>query len=113
MPENRTALSPHVQRLVDEKYAVSLVDDQYIIIDNVPYVSAAGAISWAATISAYHYKDGVENVGKHTVWFTGSVPCTPTGESLKVVLIADTNETQVAGRNALCRFSYKSDGPET
>lgn len=112
MPESRTALSPHVQRLVDEKYAVT-IDGQYIIVDNVPYVSAAGVISRAAIISAYHEKDGVAEFGDHTVLFTGSVPCTPTGQSLAHVLVADTNPTVAAGRQALCRFSYKSERSDT
>src|SRR5258706_6604379 len=104
MPESPIVLSPHIQRLVDEKYSVS-IDGQYIIVDNVPYVSAAGVISRASMISAYHEKDGVANFGDHTVLFTGTVPCTSTGESLAHVLIADTNPTVVAGRQALCRFS--------
>jgi len=112
MPENRTALSPHVQRLVDEKYTVS-IDGQYIVVDNVPYVSAADVISRGAIISAYYEKDGVEQFGDHTVWFTGSVPCTPNGESLANVLVADTNAAVVAGRQALCRFSYKSERSDT
>jgi hypothetical protein len=112
MPESPTALSPHVQRLVDEKYAVT-IDGQYIVVDNVPYVSAAGVISRAAIISAYHEKDGVAEFGDHTVLFTGSVPCTPTGQSLAHVLVADTNPTVAAGRQALCRFSYKSERSDT
>lgn len=113
MSANRTALSPDVQRLVDEGYSV-ILDGQYIIIDNVPYVSAAGAISYASIISAYQEKDGISHVNNdHTAWFTGSVPCTPNGDSLLSVLIADTNQTLVAGRQALCRFSYKSERPDT
>src|SRR5579863_2684401 len=112
MPESRTALSPDVQLLVDEGYSVT-IDGQYIIVDDVPYVSAAGVISRAAIISAYQVKDGKAQVIDHTVWFTGSVPCTPTGESLASVLVADTNQTLVAGRQALCRFSYKSERSDT
>jgi hypothetical protein len=112
MPESQTALSPHVQRLVDEKYAVS-IHGQYIIVDNVPYVSAAGVVNRAAIISAYHHKDGVESFGDHTVLFTGTVPCTASGESLAHVLVADTNPTEIAGRNVLCRFSYKSERADT
>lgn len=112
MPENPIALSPHVQRLLDEKYAVS-IEDQYIVVDNVPYVSAAGVISRAAIISAYHEKDGVAQFGDHTVLFTGTVPCTPKGESLAHVLVADTSPAAVAGRQALCRFSYKSERADT
>lgn len=112
MPESPTDLSPHVQRLVDENYTV-IIDGGYIVIENVPYVSGAGVISRAALISAYHYKDGVEEIGDHTVFFTGTVPCTPAGESLANIFVADTNPRDVAGRRALCRFSYKSERPET
>src|SRR5258707_15847183 len=112
MPESPTALSPHVQRLVDEKYAVT-IDGQYIVVDNVPYVSAAGVISRAAIISAYHAKDGIAEFGDHTVLFTGSVPCTLTGQSLAHMLVPDTNPTVAAGRPALGKFSYKSAKADT
>jgi tRNA A37 threonylcarbamoyladenosine dehydratase len=71
-------------------------------------------VSRAEIISAYPQTDGKASVnGDHTVWFTGTVPCTPTGESLAHIMVADTNETLVAGRKALCRFSYKSERPDT
>src|SRR5579863_5132511 len=108
MPENQTAPSPDVQRLVDEGYVVT-IDGQYLIIDSVPYVSAPNVISYASLISAYEVKDGVSRVIDHTAWFTGTVPCTPRGESLEHVLVADKNPTMLAGRRALCRFSYKSE----
>jgi hypothetical protein len=53
MPESPTAPSPHVQRLIDEKYNI-IVDGQYIVVDEVPHVSAAGVISRAAIISPYY-----------------------------------------------------------
>lgn len=108
MPANPTVLSSHVQRLVDEGYKIS-IESQYIIIDNVPYVSAAGIISRAAIISAYHEKDGIESFGDHTVWFTGSVPCNVKGESLEHILVVDRNHITIAERQVLCRFSYKSE----
>jgi hypothetical protein len=114
MPENPTAPSPDVQRLVDEGYTVTIVNDQYIIIDNVPYVSAPGEISYGAIVSAYQQKDGKPQVNNdHAVWFTGSVPCTATGESLAPALIVDTNTAVIADRKVRCRFSYKSERPDT
>lgn len=113
MPGNPTGLSSDVQRLVDEGYSVTIVEDQYIVVDKVPYVSAAGVISYAAIISAYQLQDGIAKVVDHTVWFTGGVPCTPEGQSLAAVLIVDTNPAVVAGREVLCRLSYKSERPET
>lgn len=112
MPENPTAHSPHVQKLIDEKYKVTLVEDQYIIIDDVPYVSAANTVSRGAIISAYYYKNGTETFGDHTVLFTGSAPCTANGDPLDEVLIADKNKTTVAGREVQCRFSNKSSNPD-
>lgn len=110
MLANQTVLNPDVQRLVDEGYAI-IIDGQYIVVDNVPYVSAAGVVGYASIISAYDVEKGVNN--DHTVWFTGSVPCAPTGESLAHVLVADTNPCVVAGRQVQCRFSYKSERPDT
>lgn len=108
MPENPTALSPHVQRLRDEGYAVNIFQDKYIVVDNVPYVTETGGVARGSIISAYYYKDGKENLGDHTVLFTGSVPYTAKGESLETAMVADKNVVEVAGLRALCRFSYKS-----
>jgi hypothetical protein len=113
MPENPTAPSWDVQRLVDEGYVVA-VEGQYLIVDNVPYVSASGVISYGAIISDYEQKDGNPLVnGRHVVWFTGTVPCTPEGQSLQHVLCADTDAAVIAGRQVRCRLSYKSERPET
>lgn len=111
MQENQIVLSPHVQRLIDEKYSVS-IDGDFIIVDNIPYVSAAGVISCASIISAYHNVNGSESFGDHTVFFTGSIPCTPTGETLALILVANSNPATVAGRQVLCQLSYKSERPE-
>lgn len=114
MPESRTVLSPDVRRLVDEGYDVAIVDSRYIVVNNVPYVSAAGEISYASIISAYKESEGVAQVDNdHTVWFTGTAPCLPNGDSLASVLVADTNSVVVADKQALCRLSYKSERAET
>lgn len=110
MPESPTAPSPDVQRLVEDGLTV-IIDGQYIIVDRVPYVAAGPVVSWGAIISAYDAKDGVK--GDHTVWFTGSIPHTAKGESLQHILIADTTPATIAGRQVLCRMSYKSERPDT
>lgn len=107
----QTAPSPDVQRLIDEGYAVT-VEGGYLIVDDVPYVAAAGRIDRGALICAYALSNGVPQVGDHTVWFTGSVPCLPDGRSLQEVLIADTTSQTVAGRQVQCRFSNKPENVE-
>jgi len=111
MPENQIVLSSHVQRLIDEGYKVS-IEDQYIIVDNVPYVSAKDVISRAAIISEYTFNNGAESFGIHAVWFTGSIPCTVDGKSLEHIFVADKNHSTIAGRQVLCRLSYKAERPD-
>ena len=113
MPESPTGRSPDVQQLVAEGYTVT-IDGDYLIVDNVPYVAEGAVVQRGALISSYVEKDGVSDTkGDHTVWFTGSVPHTAKGESLEQAMVADKNPTVVAGRQVLCRFSYKSERPET
>lgn len=109
MPENPIALNPDVQRLVDEGYVVA-IDGDYLIVDNIPYVSSAGVISRGAIISPFTRVDGVGKVnGLHTVWFTGSVPCASDGQSLSNAMVADATQQVIAGRQVNCQFSNKPD----
>ncbi|AHX12012.1 hypothetical protein CH75_24005 [Dyella jiangningensis] len=109
MLENPTARDPAVQQLVDEGYTVQ-IEDRYLIVEHVPYVSAAGVVSRGALISAFREEEGrcmLDN--DHTVWFTGTVPCGPDGRSLANTMVADANSLTVAGRQAQCRLSNKPD----
>ena len=107
MPENPIALDPDVQRLLDAGYRLTIQGD-YLIIDNVPYVSSCGVVSYGALISAYTYVNGVCSTGDHTVCFTGSMPCRSDGTSLEEAMHAGARlnaPESIAGRTALCRFS--------
>ncbi len=114
MPENLTALDTDVQRLLDAGYRIT-IKDNYLIIDNVPYVSSCGVVSRGALISAYTFVNGICNTGDHTVYFTGSMPCRADGTSLEVAMHAGPKLTapqSIAGLDVYCRFSnYPS--PET
>ena len=113
MPANPTAPNADVQALIDDGYSVVIVDDQYLIVENVPYCPAAGKIEYGDIISSYSVINGVSQLnGDHTVWFTGSIPHTAQGVSLHNALVADTNTTVVAQRNAGCRLSNKPDNAE-
>lgn len=109
MQANQTVLSPDVQKLVDEDYVISIVD-QYLIVDNIPYVPSAGVIGRGAIISPYTEIGGIGKVnGDHTVWFTGSIPCTADGRQLSEVMLADTTQQTIAGQQVQCRLSNKPD----
>lgn len=108
MPANPTVPDPHVQRLVDEGYQVSLEGD-YLIVDQVPYIASVGVVGRGALITAYRNVDGIPYVDDHTVWFTGSVPLTSEGASLANAMVADTERQRIAGREVQCRFSNKPE----
>ncbi len=114
MPGSPIGRSPDVQRLVADGYVVTIVDQRYIIIDNVPYVAKGPVVQRGALISAYEEDNGVAQVkGIHTVWFTGSVPHTAANESLEAIMVADTNAAVIAERPVQCQFSYKSERADT
>ena len=99
----------NVQRLVSEHYTV-IIDGGFLIVENVPYISAPNTISRGAIICAYREVDGVAQMdGDHTVYFTWTVPCQADVTSLELALVADKTPTIVAGRQTLCRLSNKPD----
>ena len=107
MPENLIALDPDVQRLLDAGYQLTIEGD-YLIIDNIPYVSSCGVVSLGTLISAYTFVNGVCNTGDHTVCFTGSMPCRSDGTSLEEAMHAGGKLSApelIANRTVLCRFS--------
>lgn len=108
MLANPTAPNADVQALIDDGYSVVIVDDRYLIVENVPYCPAAGRIAYGDIISPYSVVNGVSHLNNdHTVWFTGSLPHTAQGASLHDALVADMTVTLTAGRKALCRLSNK------
>lgn len=108
MQENQI-VPEDVQRLLAEHYSVRL-EGQYLVVENVPYVSAAGTISRGELISAINIVNGISQTpNDHTVWFTGSIPCMADGTSLQDAIVADSNKETVAGFQTLCRLSNKPD----
>ncbi len=107
MSASPIAPSSDIQRLIDEGYAVT-IQDNYLIVDNIPYIPQANTIGRGALICAYAEIDGVPQIKEdHTVWFTGSVPCQADGTSLENVLVADKSVQTIAGRQVRCRLSNK------
>lgn len=76
------ALKPDIQRLVDEKYEVSIYRD-HLVVDAVPYVNSKRQVAYGTIVCPY------SDVGKpdHTVYFKGETPCYSDGRSLAPQLI--------------------------
>jgi molybdopterin/thiamine biosynthesis adenylyltransferase len=113
MLANPTAPNADVQALIDDGFSVVIVDDRYLIVENVPYCPAAGRVAYGDIISPFSVVSGVSQLNNdHTVWFTGSIPHTAQGASLRDALVAEVTETLTADRKSLCRLSNKPDKAE-
>ena len=109
MPANPTAPDPHIRRLVDEGYDVT-VDGSYLIVDRIPYVTSAREVAWGALICPYRNVDGVPQLDNyHECWFTGSMPHSADGASLEFPLNSRMDVQTVAGRSVQMRFSNKPE----
>lgn len=109
MRANPTAPDPHIQRLVDERYAVT-IGGGYLIVDRIPYVTSTREIAWGAVICAYRNVDGVPQLDNdHQCWFTGSMPHRADGTSLEGPLVSEKQPQTVAGRAVQMRFSNKPE----
>jgi molybdopterin/thiamine biosynthesis adenylyltransferase len=113
MLANPIAPNADVQALIDDGYSVVIIDDRYLIVENVPYCPAAGQIEYGDIISPFSVVNGASQLNNdHTVWFTGTVPHTAQGTSLQNALVADTTEALIANRKVRCRLSNKPEQPD-
>lgn len=109
MPASQTAPDPHIQRLVDEGYEVT-IDGGYLIVDRIPYVTSAREIAWGALICPYRSVDGVPQLDNdHQCWFTGSMPHRADGTPLEGPLVSDKQAQMIANRSVQMRFSSKPE----
>ena len=109
MPASPTAPDPHIQRLVDERYEVT-IDGGYLIVDRIPYVTSAREIAWGALICPYRNVGGVPQLDNdHQCWFTGSMPHRADGTSLEDSMVSEKRPQTIAGRPVQMRFSNKPD----
>lgn len=75
-----TALRPDLQRLVDEKFEVSVVNN-HLVVSSVPYVTQDKAVQFGRIVCPI--ADGKPD---HTVFFQGQTPCSAVGVPLDQVI---------------------------
>lgn len=99
--------SPDLQRLRDEGYNVTIRAD-YLVIDGIPYVNAAGKVDYGALASELTTSgDRTTTPGSHQVFFIGSIPYDHQGNALGN-LISQQGDIQLGDSLvASCAFSRK------
>lgn len=66
--------NPDIRRLLEKGYALRL-DSAHLVVRDIPYIDATGALKWGAFVTVLVFKDK-EHVQQqdHQVFFAGSVP---------------------------------------
>src|SRR6266511_1300023 len=77
--------SPDLKQLQDEGYDLE-VRAGYLLIKEVPYVSAARTVNYGMLVSQLELNgDVTAKPTGHDVWFSGDVPCNKDGNQLVIV----------------------------
>ena len=95
MSQQLISRSPDLQRLQDDGYEVEVTPSNYLLIHNVPYVTAERKVQ-RATLGCPLVLAGnrTGQPDNHQAWFTGAMPCEQNGTPVNVA--AGQCETNVA-----------------
>jgi hypothetical protein len=104
--------SPDLARLREDGYEIQVHPANYVVVRNVPYVNAQGAVAYGELFVpiAEIGDNGVGRPPNHQAYFRGTFPHKKAGEPLTVIGQNQPAEHNLAdGIQAQFYFSYKSD----
>lgn len=103
--------SPDLARLVQDGFAVRIVDG-YLVVDDIPFVNDAAQVQWGSLLCPLDLSgDTTAKPSTHVMCFVGGVPRDHHGKPIKD-LVNDGVEKWSASPEltAACGFSQKPDG---
>lgn len=112
MSSAATSRSADIVRLVEAGYEVS-IRKGFLILSNVPYRTAEGAVARGMLISDLQTANGVtvNPIENHQVWFQGSMPYDEHGNSLEPRIgAASSPQDLLTGVSVDFHLSHKVDG---
>lgn len=114
MSSRLTAPDSGLRRLVDEGYE-AVVHGEYLLVQSVPYVTAAREVQRATLVCRYLVNGSTvlppsPPGDSHQVWWTGDYPCTADGRPLAQLENEHNREELSQGLVIQHRFSNKPDG---
>ena len=81
------ARSPDLRRLEDEGYTLRIVDDAYLLVDNVPYVTMGGGVQEGSLAMELTLQaDVTTKPSTHVAYWTGEFPYRADGSKLLAML---------------------------
>lgn len=105
------ARSNDLRRLQDEGYTLRIVDQAYLLVDNVPYVNAQGEVHEAVLIMGLTLSDNITvPPDTHVAHWTGEFPHCANGDELIALLHEGTEKSSITDSlPPVFQFSAKPD----
>ena len=106
------ARSRDLRRLQNEGYALRIVDQAYLLVDNVPYVTAQGEVHEGTLVMDLTLNDDVTvKPTTHVASWTGEFPHCANGEKLLALLAEGAGKTPLSDSlPPVYQFSAKPSG---
>ncbi len=106
------ARSNDLRRLQKEGYTLRIVDQAYLMVDNVPYVTAQGEVHEGTLVMDLTLNDDVTvKPTTHVANWTGEFPYCANGEKLVALLHEGTDKSSLSDSlQPVFQFSAKPDG---
>ena len=111
MSRELIARSADLRRLETDLYTLRIVDDAYLVIDEVPYITQARQVQRAELIMVLTLRgDETAKPGDHVAYWSGEHPHRADGRTLDALLVPRSGRQQVgASFPSVLMFSAKAD----
>lgn len=108
MSQQLTNLRPDVAKLINEGFEVS-IQNQHLVMQNVPYVTASGDINRGTLISSLEgsFETISDRIADHVIMFTGDYPCDHAGKPIEAIRNCSRTENVAGQWTVNHRFSSK------
>ena len=106
------ARSQDLRRLEDERYTLRIVDQAYLLVENIPYVTAQRKVHEGTLIMDLTLSDDIKvRSTTHVAHWTGEFPHYGDGSKLLALLAEDAQKSSISGSLPHAyQFSAKPDG---
>lgn len=105
------SLNAELQQLRDEGYFVQIVDEQFLVMRQVPFVNAKGEVAFGTLVTALELAGDITKkpVSDHVMMFDGEFPCNAQGNRLNIGVEGGRREVG-PGLYVCHSFSQKPEG---
>ena len=111
MSRGLIALSPDLRRLEADGHCLRIADDAFLVIDRVPYVTAARDVQRAQLVMVLTLRgDSTAKPGDHVAYWAGEHPHDANGRTLDALLVPNSGREHVSPAfPSVLMFSAKAD----